>query len=280
MAEAADFRIFCPVSFFEKADAPAGKRRRIGGIVSTESKDRQDEVVLQRGLDFNDFLRSGWYNDNHTKSTTGGVGIPESVQMFQKGARLPDGSAAKTAGHWAEGYLLDCAEGERIWDYAQSLAKAGNDRRLGYSIEGKIDKRTGPGRKTIAKARVRNVAITNCPVNTETRMEALAKSLRAAEDEEEDTDKALAMGTASGINPPPGPVTGEGAGQVITGQSLESDVKPTTYGKKKKKKRKRGQHLNKAQAVAWLDRRLPSVSTATLGRIVDLTAALKQRGSL
>jgi len=154
-----DFEV--PLSVFEKADAPKGKQRRIGGIVSLETQDRQDEIVLQRGLDFSDFRKNGWFNDNHTKDTTGIVGYPEEVQFFQRGAELPDGSVAPAQGHWVEGYLLEgYKKADEIWDLGQALQKT--NRRLGFSVEGKILQRSGPKQRTIAKALVRNVAITNC----------------------------------------------------------------------------------------------------------------------
>ena len=39
------FAFEVPVSLFEKADAPKGQQRRIGGIITTESPDRQGEIV-------------------------------------------------------------------------------------------------------------------------------------------------------------------------------------------------------------------------------------------
>ena len=73
-----NFQFYTPLSFFEKADAPEGSRRRVAGLISTERKDRQDETVLQRGLDFSEFIDFGWYNDNHAKDMAGVVGYPES----------------------------------------------------------------------------------------------------------------------------------------------------------------------------------------------------------
>jgi hypothetical protein len=264
------FEFSTPVSFFEKAGEQQGRQRRIGGLVSTESLDRQNEVVLQRGLDFSDFIKSGWWNDNHSKDTAGILGYPERVQLFEKGERLPDGDVAPVRGTWAEGYLLDTQKADQIWELGNALQKSG--RRLGFSIEGKVERRSGKDQKTIAKARVRNVAITSCPVNTDTRLEVLAKSLRAIE-EAEDTDldrayaafeKALTVGGANG-SLPVGPQTGAGAGQVLAPESLEHDAKDP-YSKKTKKKK-----LSKSEAVAFVLTRYPGMSASAAGRIVDLT---------
>lgn len=276
------FEFQTPVAFFEKADAPRGMTRRIGGLVSTESRDRQDEVVLQRGLDFSDFIRHGWYNDNHSKATDAILGYPDRVTLVKKGETLPDGSVAKANGHWAEGYLLETDRAQRIWELGNALQKSG--RRLGFSIEGNVEQRADHDRKTIAKARVKNVAITNCPVNTDTRLEVIAKSLRViGEVEGADLDRAyeafyraLGMGAPCPGVKPLGPHTGVGAGRVLTPESLEGQ--PRNSAGPSKRKRKKG--LSKAEAVAWLETRLRGASMADLGRVVDATLSLKARGRL
>ena len=92
------FEFEVPINFFEKASAPKGQQRRIGGIISTENPDRQGEVVLAKGLDMDDWVKNGWFNDNHSKDTDGVVGYPEVTQFFQKGEILPDGVPAKAKG--------------------------------------------------------------------------------------------------------------------------------------------------------------------------------------
>jgi hypothetical protein len=292
------FQFEVPVSFFEKASAPQGQQRRIGGIISTESPDRQGEIVLQKGLDFQDFVRNGWFNDNHNKDTDGIVGYPDNIQFFQKGDQLPNGKRAASPGHWAEGYLLEGHErADKIWKLGKALQ--GTGRSLGYSVEGNIHRRIGPktifkksqkgGRgswvgNTVAKATVRNVAVTNCPVNTETGLEMLSKSLRTIESADlddfetrlESLEKALAMGTATGINPPAGPQTGEGAGQVITGQSLERKGDPRLDEKKKKKdeEEETKKSFSDGEAVEWFRQRVPTASLRQAVRFVNLTKAL------
>lgn len=287
MSKSLPFEFECPAAFFEKSDAPEGKKRRIAGIISTETRDRQNEVVLQKGLDFNPFLTGGWYNDNHSKDTDGIVGYPDSVKQFKKGSSLPNGEVAQTNLTWAEGYLLEGHDrSDRLWKLGCSLQKSGGDRRLGFSIEGSVEKRTGDDRKTIAKARVRNVALTNCPVNTDTRLEVLAKSIVAVaqtnDDELEQAIKALSVGSGTPGEAPMGPRSGEGAGEILAVEDLERDKKDLkkisskAAGDKDEKKRK----LNKAEAVLWLHERMPHVSAQTLGRIVDTTLLLKRKGML
>lgn len=212
------FRFATPMTVFEKSDASTGQTRRIAGIISTEVKDRQGDLVIQKGLDFTEFLDFGWFNDNHSRETTSILGYPDYVEQFAKGDRLPDGSLAKADCTWAEGWLLETQKANEIWELGKALSQT--NRRLGYSVEGKIERRTGADRKTIAKAIVREVAITKAPVNTDTHLEILAKAIV---DENEAIEKALAMGTVSSNATPVGPQTGAGAGQVLSPESLETD---------------------------------------------------------
>lgn len=289
------FQIYTPgLSVWMDKAAPEGKRRRIGGLVSTDNRDRQGEVVVQKGLDFSEFLNSGWYNDNHSKETDSPVGYPDSsaLKYVQKGEILPDGRDAPGNGHWAEGYLLESQRGNKIWDLAQSLHKAGDDRRLGFSIEGNIQKRAGKDRKTIVKAKVRNIAITNCPVNQDTRMETLVKSLIAVEESQtpEELWKALGMGTGAGAGPatqPAGPQTGATAGQVLAPESLER--------KKRKNETQKGieieieedddedetkKSLTPERAWEMARARFPSISAHQVGQLVEVTRRLKARGAV
>lgn len=240
------FQFEVPVTFFEKAEAEPGKRRRIGGIISTEAPDRQNETVLADALVLDDFLKSGWFNDNHSRDTDGIVGYPEATRKFRKGETLPNGEKAKHAGHWAEGYMLGTERANKIWELGKALQ--GTGRRLGFSVEGKILARTGPKTivkkgddgqpqwvgERIAKAVVRNVAITNCPVNTDTGLELLTKGLEAFQQSDPDDlearvrllEKMMGMGHAIPGHKFNGPQSGMGAGQVVAPQSLEHDYDP------------------------------------------------------
>ncbi len=267
-----------PLNFFEKADAEAGKQKRIGGIASIQTRDREQETILQRGLDFSDFLANGWFNDNHSRETDGVLGYPEMTNYFRKGQRLPNGQVSKAEGHWVEGYLLDTPKANRIWALGKALDKTG--RRLGFSVEGKILQRTGPMKRTIAKALVRNVAITNCPVNSDANMEILAKSLQVAETTALSAmEKALGMGTPNPGQAIVGPRSGEDAGQVLTGESLERKQRKLTFEEEEKKK-KTNKSLSDSEAFAWLRVRLPNASPEQIGRIITLTRLRKRGGEL
>ena len=268
------FQFEVPIDFFEKASAPKGKQRRIGGLISTETPDRQGETVLQNGLDFSNFLKHGWFNDNHDKGTAEMVGYPELVKRVKQGEKLPNGVTAPAIGTWCEGHMLNNDRANRIWKMGQDLKKT--NRRLGYSLEGTVTHRSGLLRKTVARAKVRNVAITNCPVNTDSRLDLLVKSLDAMNRDivDEAMDKALGMGPPS-ATAPVGPQTGMGAGAVLAPESLESVSRILTTPKKKKKDK-----LSKAEAVVWLQTRYPGLATDTAQKLFVITQALKTRGSI
>jgi hypothetical protein len=239
------FKFELPFEVFHKAGKP-GQERRIGGMISTDRNDRQGEIVLQRGLDFSEFLSNGWFNDNHSKDTTGIVGYPLKVEKRKHNGR---------DGHYVEGYLLEGYEpADKIWTLANALQKTG--RRLGFSIEGAVTRREGPSGKVIAEAKVRNVAITNAPVNTDTGLEVLAKSMLALE-READIKQALVAGSAISS---PSPSHGEGFPLRV--ESLEVDPK------KKRKKR-----LTNLEAMEIVKAAYPGISNHDASRIVAFAAA-------
>lgn len=215
------FKVYMPIVAWEKSGE--SNPLRIGGIVSTDTLDRQNEKVVQDGLDFSPFLAHGWFNDNHGQKTTDVLGYPTSVKRVAKGERLPNGQVSDNNGWWAEGYLLDTDEGRKVYSLARSLQKT-STRRLGFSIEGKVIKR-GKDHSTITAAEVRNVAVTHCPVNTDTHLHALAKALTAG---------------ASVDNP--GASAGEGfalRAESMDGAEYDQNGNPKT----KKRKRKSGDNM-------------------------------------
>jgi hypothetical protein len=263
MSSDGTFRVYAPLSFFEKSDAAEGQKKRIAGVISTEMKDKQDEVVVQKGLDFGPFVGEGWFNDNHSRKTADVLGYPTGVQRFQKGERLPDGTIAKSNCTWAEGYLLDTPEAGRIWELGRALSKAGSTRRLGFSIEGGVKRREGFDGKVVAKAIVRNVAITNCPVGEGTRLETLAKALTSAPPEGD---------------PPPAPgsigsKTGEGAGYLLSHRSVEGVLKPDEPADPQ------AEELTKSEAIYLIRERL-GCDEETGTRVYETFASMKARGEL
>jgi hypothetical protein len=225
-----EFDITCAV--FEKADAEEGRERRIGGIVSTDHLDKQSEVLIQENLDLEPFLSDGFFNDNHSPDTGGGlVGYPEFAELrsLEKGHK----------GWYVEGYLLKGhPPADSLWSAAQALQKSG--RSLGFSVEGQILERDAENPKIVRKAIVKEVAITRCPVNRNTSLGVLAKS--------------LAAGNAVSD---PGVAAGEGF--PLRTENLEARPK-----KKKRKKR-----MRKSEAIALLQRINPAVTPQFAEAVVE-----------
>lgn len=154
-----DFRVWLPdVVFKSEGDDQQFDSRKIEGIMSTQRRDRQGEVVAAKGLDFSEFLHGGHFNDNHSQETSAIVGYPQAVQ-FHADLGSIDPKLKGVDGWSCKGYVLKGTKrAEGIWELAQALQAVPN-RKLGFSIEGKVTRRVN---KTIESAKIRNVAITNC----------------------------------------------------------------------------------------------------------------------
>lgn len=256
------FRFHVPVVAFEKGLPNGKKSKRIGGIVTSPNKDRQDETMLLDGLDFSEFEHSGWFNDNHGKSTTDVVGLPDAaVRRVRKGDSLPDGGKARTDGYWAEGVLMG-SKGDEVFRLAKDLE--GTGRALGFSVEGTIVERAIDDSKKITKAKVRNIAVTHCPVNPDTELVILSK--------------ALSSGTGL-----PATEAIPGSGAPLRVESLDPEIKYLTYGgpgpSKTRKKKAKKQPLTEQQAVKVLKSIYPRMSDNTARWIYALASGLKRQGA-
>ena len=230
-----DFVVWSPgcVDIIEKAGEDIETTRPIGGWCSTEALDRQDEVVVAKGLDFGEFVAFGHFNDNHKQGTAEILGYPRTA--------LLKGNRWYTEGNLLTGY----APSDKVWELAKALRKSNAPRRLGFSIEGKVMERDR-GNK-IVRAKVRNVAITNCPVNTECTWDILTKAFASPERVEEAQHKALAAGHGLRVN----------AGAALRTEDLEGTVKYT-----------RPDDLSFDDAVTHLQKMRPHLSKAMCRRIV------------
>lgn len=136
----------------EKSLASDG-RRVLQGIASTEDWDEQQEQVLQAGLDFQPLLSHGFINWDHQRGPRFIIGVPEEAKITERGL-------------FVRGWLFSGhPEADAAWQLMETLEKAGNPRRLGWSIEGSVTQRRGP---IIVKAVVRHLALTHQPVNPHT----------------------------------------------------------------------------------------------------------------
>jgi hypothetical protein len=199
------FHFFLPATVMKAGTDKDGKRW-IQGIASTSHKDLQDESVEQSGLDFSYFLKHGHFNNDHQQGPENLVGEPTEAKVTKDG-------------FWIKGFIYkgkECAD--YWWEHINSLSQSGSKRQVGFSIEGKVKKKSGT---KIVSCWIKNVAITANPVNTNTWAE-IAKSLSGSLlIEGEDDEKALSAGSAGGLSMQPESL--EGSNKIQTYKSL-SDV--------------------------------------------------------
>lgn len=156
------FKFNLPIDIVKSSDPEKGDEWRIGGYASTSDEDRQGDEIVQKGLDYSDFVNHGWFNYDHDNSKI--LGYPDKSKC-----------RVDSKGFYVEGTLLkDVSIAKSMWETALALKKSGSDRKLGFSVEGKILKRNDLGQ--VVKAKIYNVAITANPVNTSCNWEALVKS--------------------------------------------------------------------------------------------------------
>jgi hypothetical protein len=215
-------------------------RTYIEGLASQESPDLVGETVIQRGMDLSYFLKRGFFNDNHSKETGAKIGVPLAAEHTPQGLKV-------------KGYLLDTPRAQQIIELAEAIAKSGTDRRLGFSVEGKVQERDG---KIIRKSWIKDIAITCEPMHPGTYMTVIKSiSERIERDgfvEDEPTSGEMGKTLNAGHDAPP--ATGGGA---LRRQDLEGDLKDQDMAGQKadeeedeaSEKDKQKRILTKAQAV-------------------------------
>ena len=182
----------------EKGADKTGKRW-IQGIASTDAKDLQGEIIDQHGIDLAYFLKHGFFNDDHKPGPEHKVGQPTEAKITKNGL-------------WVKGFLFkNNKSADHYWELMNSLEASGSDRKVGFSIQGKVLRRNGT---KIEKCWIQDIAITTQPVNVTTWAE-IAKSLstqkwdlvkeddtdveKAKEEEKKAADKALSAQSAMSV---------------------------------------------------------------------------------
>ena len=161
-------------------------KRWIQGIASTNARDLQGEIVDQNGIDFSYFIKHGYFNNDHKPGFENKVGQPTECRVTKNGL-------------WVKGFLFENhTVADSIWELMHALDSSSANRKIGFSIQGKVKRRAGTG---IKECWIQDIAVTPAPVNTTTWAE-IAKSLSAErwvskgmqDDEEENEEKAVTAG--------------------------------------------------------------------------------------
>lgn len=144
---------------------------RIKGLASTEHLDLQGEIIKMNGLDITPLKDGrGVFNWDHKPGPENVLGVIDAAEIT-------------TDGLFIEGYLLkNCEKAKAVYNILDSL-KAGDRKRIGLSVEGKVLKRSDMNGKIISGAKIDKVALTLDPVNPNTYSE-LVKSLTDSNREE------------------------------------------------------------------------------------------------
>lgn len=196
--EDVDFNLFLPLDeqSFEKSSDDHGYFIR--GWASTPAKDRDGDIVLPKSLNIKEFIDRGYINYEHKQGDQYKIGVPTKNTFID-----PE------KGLFVEAKLfMDNQYAKGMWELAQNLAKSGSSRKVGFSIEGKFLGRDYRNPSIIKNVRVKNVALTTNPANTEANWEAFVKSFTTGDD----------------INPE----TMEG-GAALRRQSLAHDIRNLWY---------------------------------------------------
>jgi len=139
------------------------------GTASTPDKDREGDIVIQKGLNFAPFKEFGEFNWNHIPHAMTGVPTGKKAWFEEPGWRC-QGEIISNLPIF-DGYTTDM-----VVQQHNQLKKAGFNRGLCLSIEGKIQKRSGDGR-FVAKADIYNIAHSFRPQNINCTVTMLAKSM-------------------------------------------------------------------------------------------------------
>lgn len=156
----------------EKAEGEG--KRCVAGHGSTSSKDKDEEEIILKGMDYHPLAADGFVNYDHQRRVIGGVKVPMIIGV-------PTAVEMRPTGLWIESELLKgdpmASEQMRLanemWELGVALKKAGGTRKLAYSIEGHTLERRG---KKLVRTVARHVALTHKPVNPACTVEVFAKS--------------------------------------------------------------------------------------------------------
>lgn len=171
MVKKDDFKFIVPAQLSKSKEG----KWKVKGLASAEVKDRQGEIILQKGIDCSPIdQKKGFLNWDHDNS-------PESTIGLLTGYHREDGKT------YIEGELFQKHErAKAVYSIMESLAENGSNA-MGLSIEGKILQRNDKDPNIIEKCIVRNVALTLNPVFSDSFVN-LVKAFNSAENIEFDSN--------------------------------------------------------------------------------------------
>ncbi len=262
-----NFKFHLPLEVLEKAtDANGREIMKIGGIASTAEKDADGEYLDPKGFDLSYFKNQGFFNWHHMSKKDPNAIIGE-----------PTGAKITPEGLYVEGFLYSDSElAKSVYDTAKMLEKSSNNRRLGFSIEGKATKRRNDDEKHadfkyVEKAAITGCAITFMPKNPKTYMDLIKGGVDDdyKEDEEDDDEvkKMLEAGSTTGrdttnsTTSSGAPLKTESSAPLKSVVSADGEYSPANGGK--------NEILSKSHLVKYTFDKIPGISFKTAEQIGD-----------
>ena len=238
--ETLNFKFWVPLSKASKSKD--GKARIIEGIASTPDLDLQNEKVNQRGINFDYFLKHGYFNWDHKPGAENKIGEPWEVKITPKGL-------------YVKGIIYKGKKvADGVWEHIQALANTGDSKRkVGFSLQGKTVRRNG---SSILKCWIQDVAITTAPINYNTYLDIV----KAFDQYEwEPTEKALSVGHQT---------SHQTGGDALQLESLDRDLTDVEYGGGSRKSKNSKKYTEKS--LANLIQRHLGYSQDTSGSLSDV----------
>lgn len=170
-----DFRLPIPLMKAEETSVRGERVRHVSGLASLEVKDTQGETVIQKGIDFDPLLTTGYINWDHLDIRKGGsewyIGEPTDARIVEH-----HGVPALRVEGFIYNDPANKPQSEAAWGHLMVTAKSGSGRRMGWSIQGAaMARRDG----IILKSVVNDLALTAKPIVRQTTVDfhEIAKSL-------------------------------------------------------------------------------------------------------
>lgn len=229
-----DIKFFIPLELSKAKDANGNEVMKIGGIASTPERDTDGEYLDPNGFDVSYFKNQGFFNWHHmAKSDPSAIiGEPTKAEkrkdgLYVEGILYPDSDIAKS-----------------VYNTAQMLQNNSQNRRLGFSIEGKATKRKNedknhPDYKIVEKAAITGCAITFMPKNPKTFLDIIKGGVdenykpEYDKEDEDEIKKMLEAGNETGRD-----VTNktDASGAALKTEDIDDGIKDQLNQTDKKKK--------------------------------------------
>ena len=215
-----DFKFFIPNAKFDNFE----KSFHVAGIASTPDMDSDGEFLDPNGMDLEFFNRYGFVNWQHQTKTNPDsiVGEPTMSKIFKKGEELPDGTTAEKDCLWVEAELYEDQDtAKKVVKLAETLKKSNSNRRLGFSVEGKVLKKDPNNEKRITHSRITGLAITPTPKNSYSFADLIQKGITEEGTEYNEDDREANGGEEIYIVDITNPETGE---RIVVNQHYEIKI--------------------------------------------------------